>query len=150
MTAFPALAGDLDDGAAVFRYVPVAHLRDEWPRLARGLAEVRESNGEPWISEDVYAALLHGRAALYVIEDDAGELEGFGIFEVTNFSYEFRARLNIWIGWSRRRSNGHLGVEMARKIARALGIDSIVFSTPQKNAWVEKFKPLHTWYEVGT
>lgn len=144
----PELSGTADDDRLTYRYVPVPLVRDVWPALQYGLDTVRQSNGEPWINEDVYAALLHGRAALYVFEDAEGSVEGFGIFEVLNFAYEFTPRLNIWIGWSKHPHQGHLGVELARKIARAAGIESIVFSTTQENGWVKKHRKLHTWYEV--
>ncbi len=147
MIQFPDLTGSLDDDRLSFRHVPVQNLRDVWPTLQHGLQVVKQTNGESWIPEDVYAVLLHGRAALYAIYDGE-ELEGFGIYEVLNFAYEFKPRLNIWIGWSRNPAQGHLGVELSRRIARAMGIDSIVFSTTQENRWVDKFKKLHTWYEV--
>lgn len=147
MIQFPSLADSLDDDRLTFQHVPPQTLREVWPTLQHGLDVVRKTNGESWINEDVYAALLHGRAALYVIYDGE-EVEGFGIYEVLNFPYEFKPRLNIWIGWSRNPAQGHLGVELSRRIARVMGIDSIVFSTTQENRWVEKFKKLHTWYEV--
>lgn len=144
----PQIAGTVDDERLHYRYVPVPELRTVWPALQYGLEVVRKKNGEPWIAEDVYAALLHGRASLYVFEDIDGELEGFGIFEVMYFPYEFKPRLGIWIGWSKRAGQGWCGVEVARKIARVAGLESIVFSTTQEGGWLKNFKKLHTWYEV--
>lgn len=144
----PQIEGTVDDERLHYRYVPVPELRTVWPALQYGLEVVRKKNGEPWIAEDVYAALLHGRASLYVFEDIDGELEGFGIFEVMYFPYEFKPRLCIWIGWSKRPGQGWCGVEVARKIAHVAGLRSIVFSTTQKGGWLENFKQLHTWYEV--
>ena len=147
MIQFPNITGTLDDDRLTFRHVPVTELRDIWPQLQYGLDMVRKSTGESWINEDVYAALLHGQAALYVIQD-GDELEVFGIYQVLNFAFEFTPRLSIWIGWSRHPAQGHLGIEVSRKVAREMGITSIVFSTTQENRWVEKFTKLHTWYEV--
>jgi hypothetical protein len=147
MNGYPTLSGTVDDDRLTFRHVPVANLRDEWPRLRLGLDVVKSTNGEPWIAEDVYAALLHQQAGLYVFEDGE-ELVGFGIVQVMNFPYEFQPRLNIWIGWFKHPQHGHLGIEVAQKVAKALGIASVVFATPQQNRWVEKFTRLHTWYEV--
>jgi len=144
----PPLSGTVDDERLRFRHVPVPELRSVWPALQYGLEVVRKANGEPWIAEDVYAALLYGRAALYVFENIDGELEGFGIFEVINFPFEFKPRLNIWIGWSKQPGQGWCGVEVARKIARAAGLDSIVFSTTQDSGWTKRFRKLNTWYEV--
>ena len=144
----PPLQGTVDDDRLNYRYVPVPELRSVWPALQYGLEMVRKSNGEPWIAEDVYAALLHGRASLYIFEDVNGDLEGFGIFEVIHFPSEFKPRLNVWIGWSKHPAQGWIGVTLAQKIARAAGLDSIVFATTQESGWVKKFKKLHTWYEI--
>lgn len=144
----PPVQGTMDDDRLSYRYVTVPELRSVWPALQYGLEMVRTSNGEPWIVEDVYAALLHGRAHLYIFEDADGEIEGFGIFEVIHFPSEFKPRLNVWIGWSKHPAQGWMGVALAKEIARVAGIESIVFATTQESSWTKKFKKLHTWYEV--
>ncbi len=149
MIQYPDISGVLDDDRLAYRYVPVSQLHDEWPRLRHGLEVIKESNGEPWLPEDIYAALLYGRAALYIGEDsETKELEGFAIVEVMNFPYDFKQRLNLWIGYSVHPKQGHLGAEVVKRVARAMGIDSIVFSTTQESPWTANYKKLHTWYEV--
>ena len=149
MTSLPLLEGTLDDDRVRYRGVPVAQLRGVWPLLQYGLSVVRDTNKEPWINEDVYASLLHGRSVLYLFEDAAtDELLGFAVFESIFFPYEFRPRLNMWIGWAREKGLGYLGYELARRIARVAGIDSVVFCTPQENGWVKRHRKLFTWYEV--
>jgi hypothetical protein len=144
----PNIEGTLDDDAYTFRAVPTKDLRETWPLLQYGLEEVRRSNGEVWIAEDVYASLLYGQATLYLIHDAEGILQGFGIFKVFHFDYDFEPTLLVWIGWSKYRRNGHLGRELTRKIKRAAGINRAVYSTTQENPWVLKDRKLHTWYEI--
>lgn len=148
MVDIPSINGALPDLDVLFRAVPVYELRAIWPSLQEGLEQVRASNGEPWIAEDVYSSLLYSKSKLYVIENYDEELLGFVIFEPLYFPYDFEQRLNIWIGWSKHKGHGHIGVEVAKRVAKAAGIRSVVFCTPQENGWVQKFRKLHTWYEV--
>lgn len=144
----PKIAGRTADGALTYRHVAVHELRQLWPELQYGLELVRSTNGEPWIVEDVYSELLHGRADLYVFETDEGDLQGLAIFQVLYFPFEFKPRLNVWIGWSKSPRQGRYGEEVAHLLKRAAGFDSVVFATSQENAWVNKHHKLFTWYEI--
>lgn len=139
---------ELDDGRVTVALVPIPQLRAVWPELQRGLHVVRETNGEPWIPEDVYGELVTGRATLYTFRVDE-ELIGFCVLQPMTFPFTYEAALNIWVGWAKDKGNGWLGIAAAKHVAEKAGMRRIVFSTPQRNAWLdERFKPLSTWYEV--
>jgi hypothetical protein len=109
---------------------------------------VKESNKEPWLPEDVYTAVVTGRAAAYEFNEADGTHAGFGIFEIVQLEYDGDAVLNIWIGHSEKSGCSQYGVELARLIANAMGIAKIVFSTTQGNTWLKKFRLVRSFYEV--
>jgi hypothetical protein len=144
----PAISGTVDDDRLAYTYVQVQDLRSVWSELQYGLEVIRTTNHETWIAEDIYAGLLQRRLHLWVFRDQVGKLEGFGIYNVLNFDYDFVPCLNIHIGWSASPAQGWIGVELSKRIAKAAGLTRIVFSTPQDNAWVKRFKKITTYYEV--
>lgn len=148
MSQLPPINGTLDDDRLTYSYVQVQDLRAVWGELQYGLSQVRETNKEVWSPEDIYAGLLHRRLHLWVFRDQSGKLEGFGIYNVVNFDYDFIPCLNIHIGWSASPAQGWIGVELSKRIRDAAGLTRIVFSTPQENSWVKRFKKITTYYEV--
>lgn len=146
-TQDPLKHGSVDD--VQYHFVPVEGLRDIWPELQEGLEQVRASNGEPWIPEDVYARLVDSRAWLYTFYMEGGtELLGFMVLEIISMPSEYVKRLNVWVAWAKYPDHGDFGMEAARRIAHYAGLHGVVFSTPQEHSWVKKAKPITTWYEV--
>lgn len=145
----PEVSGRIDGARAGYQFVPVDELHDMWPMVRDGIEQVRVTNGEPWIPEDVYSQLVNGKAWLHVItHDDTGGLAGFTVTEVMTFPYSYQRRLNIWIGWSNAKAQGWMGIQMCQRIAEALGLHGVVFASPQVGKWTEKYTPITTWYEV--
>lgn len=149
----PATYGELPEYNGRYELVPPKDLRDIWPMLLEGLEDVRATNGEPWIAEDVYAQLINGRAWLYLCYYlDSPEMFGFFIVEPTQFPFEYQQRLNVWIGWAKekhRGKRGRMGIESAKRIAEALNYNGVVFATSQTGPWVKGLGELITaWYEA--
>lgn len=143
---FPPLKGKTSDGLLNYRFV--ADVRQMWPVILPGIIKIKETNGEPWLPEDIYANLATGAAGLYVFEDQHGVHAGFGVYEVMPMPYEANQALNICLGHAGKPAYGHYGVELSRLIAGEMGLSRIVFSTSQENAWVKNFRLLKAYYEV--
>jgi hypothetical protein len=132
-----------------YRYV--ADVRSLWPVVKPGVESIRSGDSHAWLCEDVYAALMSGRAAMYVFNDEQGAHAGFGVYEVMPLPYEANPVLNIWLGHAEKPAYGHYGVELSRKIAGSMGIERIVFSTTQdaaESAWLKQFHLMKAYYEV--
>lgn len=123
----PKISGVTSDGTIAYNYV--GNIRQIWPVILPGLVKVKETNGEPWIPEDIYAALLNGSASLYAGYRQ-GAYTGFAVLQAITFPYEDSPVLNVWIGYSVEKSSGHLGAEAARHVANEAGIERVVFSSP--------------------
>ncbi len=140
----PTISGVTTDGTISYNHV--SNIRQIWPVILPGLVKVKETNGEPWIPEDIYAALMTGNASLYAGYRQ-GAYTGFAVLQAITFPYEDSPVLNVWIGYSVEKSSGHLGAEAARHVANEAGIERVVFSSPQEG-WTAKYKKITTWYEV--
>jgi hypothetical protein len=79
-SSFPTIHGHTEDKA--LSYGLVTNIRRAWPAFLPGLQKVKETNGEPWLPEDVYAAVISGRAAAYEFNEPDGTHAGFGIFDL--------------------------------------------------------------------
>ena len=143
---FPPLTGTTSDG--VLTYAHQTDIRKAWPVILSGVQAIREANGEPWLPEDIYTALVTGRAGLYTFQDSQGVHAGFGVYSVMTLEYEANPVLNIWLGHAEKKEYGHYGVELSRLIGGAMGLERIVFSTSQENSWVKKFRLFKAYYEV--
>lgn len=96
--------------------------------IRHGIEKIITSNGEPFVPEDVYMALISGAADLYVgYRDD--EYTGFAVLRPLQFDFERVPALNIWLGYSVEKASGYLGLEVARTVAKAAGIERIVFAS---------------------
>lgn len=81
-----------------------------------GIQQIRDSNGEPWMPEDVYASLQANKATLYAFHAEDGHLAGFVVCEIVVMPFGSGADLNIWLGWSDSKGQGHYGVEVAKYV----------------------------------
>ena len=68
-----------------------------WALIREGLEKVRESSGDGWIAEDIYAALRQGSSQLYVGFDN-GAYAGFLVLTAVQ-GYHDR-RCHIWCAYS--------------------------------------------------
>jgi len=143
---FPNLSGSTSDG--VLTYALVQNIRQMWPVVLPGIQTIRECNSEPWLPEDVYAALVTGQAAMYAFNTIEGQHAGFGVYQVMPLPYEANPVLNIWLGHSETPKQAAYGVELSKLIAGAMGLERIVFSTPQQASWTKNFRLLTAYYEV--
>ena len=66
--------------------------------------------------EDIYAALLMNKATLYVFHAEDGLLAGFIVCEVIVMPFDNGPSLNIWLGWSDSKGQGHYGFEVAKLV----------------------------------
>lgn len=111
-----------------------------------GIEKIIASNGEPFVPEDVYMALISGAASLYVgYRND--EYTGFAVLRAMQFDFETKPVMNIWLGYSVEKASGYLGLEVARTVAKAAGIERIVFSSSQAR-FASQYKLITSWYEV--
>lgn len=69
--------------------------RAVWDEIRPGLEAVKAKSHAPWRPEDVYAALLAGRAFLYLGEP------GFVIVEPKEDPFTGEGELLVWIAYSR-------------------------------------------------
>lgn len=145
-SSFPDLQGHTADNVLSYRLVK--NLRSAWADLLPGILKVKETNGEPWLPEDVYVAVMCGGAAAYEFNEADGAHAGLAIFDLMQLDYGTELALNIWIGHSEKPGRSQYGVELARLIASSMGIKHIVFSTTQRNAWLKKFRLVKAFYEV--
>lgn len=140
----PTISGTSADGQATFRHEP--NIRRFWPVVKPGVEQIRDTNKEAWLSEDVFAALMAGAAQLYVFHKN-GAYAGFSVLQVMQMPFCDEPVVNIWLGYAVEKGNAHYGVELTRQVASAAGVERIVFSSPQEG-WTDKFKKITTWYEV--
>lgn len=122
-------------------------IRQLWPVILPGVEKIKSTNGESWLPEDIYAALVCNKASLYIFQKD-GAHAGFGVLEVMQLPFEVTPVVNIWLGHFDAKENGHYGIEVTKLVASAAGIERSVFSTPQDNSWVKNFRRITSWYEV--
>ena len=140
----PSITGTSADGIATFRHEPT--VRRFWPVILPGVQQIRETNKEPWLPEDIFTALVTGGAQLYVFHKE-GAFAGFSVLQVMQFPFQDEPVVNIWLGYAVEKGNAHYGVELTRQVASAAGIERIVFASPHEG-WTGKFKKITTWYEV--
>lgn len=100
------------------------------------------------MAEDIYAALTANKATLYVFHAEDGHLAGFAVYEVIVMPFDTTPSLNIWLGWSADKGQGHYGVEVSKQVAAQAGIERILFWTPQDAPWVKNFRRVTSLYEV--
>jgi hypothetical protein len=111
-----------------------------------GIEKIISSNGEPYVPEDVYMALISGSADLYV-GYRGDEYTGFAVLRPIQFDFEPMPVLNIWLGYSVEKKSGHLGIEIAHVVKEAAGLSRVVFASSQRG-WTDKHKLITAWYEV--
>lgn len=112
----PQLSGISQDGKVRFQAVQPALVRQQWPVILPGLRQIKEQNGEEWLTEDVYASLVTGKSSLYLFNKATGEFAGFAVLEAIMMPYASSPWLNIWIGYASERDYGHYGVEVAKQV----------------------------------
>ena len=122
----PQISGTSSDGVISWGYEP--DVRGMFATIRPGVEKIIASNGEPFVPEDVYMALISGAASLYV-GYRGDEYTGFAVLRAIKFDFESKPVLNIWLGYSVEKASGYLGLEVARTVAKAAGIERIVFSS---------------------
>jgi hypothetical protein len=71
-------------------------LHTHWPQIKEGIIEIKSRcPQEPWLIEDVYAALRAGWAQLHIAET------GFIVTQDLTEDYTFRPLLHVWLAYSK-------------------------------------------------
>lgn len=140
----PQIQGVSSDGAISWGHE--TDIRGTFATIRPGIEKIIASNGEPFVPEDVYMALISGAASLYMCYR-GDEYTGFAVFRAMQFDFEPKPVLNIWLGYSVEKASGYLGREMAKSVAKAAGIERVVYASSQKG-WTETDKLITSWYEV--
>lgn len=141
----PSISGVTSDGVIEYSHAP--NIRQIFPIIRPGIEKIISTNREPYVPEDVYAALVCGGASLYVGYRE-GAYAGFAVLRQMAFDFDTSPVLNIWLGYSVDRAQGAFGIEVAKAVAAAAGIERVVFSSPQKGWASAHADEITTWYEV--
>lgn len=113
--------------------VPKERLRQVWPLVVAGVAEIQKICHEPWIPEDVYAGIKSGRATLWMFL-----CPGFAGFSVTEVCPDDYGRfLNVWLLHlvNRTEENRAELLDWLDNLARFHGCPFIRFQSPR--AWAK-------------
>jgi hypothetical protein len=107
-------------------YVPPQRLRGAWLTIRPAVEQIRTTCSEPWLTEDVYAALAFGAAQLWA----RPEFDGWAIVK-TQVIVE--PVLLVWLAWSRPGTSDVVAenTEQLREIARQAGIGTLAFESPR-------------------
>jgi hypothetical protein len=141
----PRISGTSSDGVITWGHE--SDVRGIFSTIRPGIDKIIESNGEPFVPEDIYIALITGAADLYV-GYRGDEYTGFAVLKPIQFDFESKPVLNIWLGYSVEKASGYLGLEVARTVAKAAGMERIVFSSSQPR-FASQYKLITSWYEVS-
>lgn len=93
----PRISGTSSDGVITWGHE--ADVRSMFATIRAGIEKIISSNGEPFVPEDVYMALITGSADLYVAYR-GDEYTGFAVLRAIQFDFEAKPVLNIWLGYS--------------------------------------------------
>jgi hypothetical protein len=127
-------------------YVPPQELRAAWKQIKPAVQDIWAACGEPWLVEDVYAALVTGAAQLWRRPDGSGWV----VLKITQEPYSGEPMLLVWLAWSAPGTEEVVAANagQVREIARAAGVKRLVFESPRRG-W-ERRGPALGWRAVYT
>ena len=100
-----------------------------WDYILPGLLEIEKQAEPEWRPEDIYAALVHNVAELYVdIKQDP--CKSFIILQEKVSNFRPTKSLLIWVAFDKRDNAADLYMDFIEDMARARGCNKIEFWTP--------------------
>lgn len=120
---------------------PVNHdLHAVWNIVRPGIERVRIKAKAPWIAEDVYTAVVTGRATMHVGYLDQ-QYAGVLVLAVNVDSFSKEKSLLVWALYTEHSLALSYGLEDVYDIARRQGIYKIVFHSPRPG-WERRMKSI--------
>jgi hypothetical protein len=111
--------------------VAPAALHRYWPLVRAGFETVRRKACQAWWAEDLYAAVLGGRAQLCV-GTIGGRLAGAAVVCLDTEPYGGERSLLIWAAFSLHPAALRHGLREFEQIARAHGVARLRFVSPRR------------------
>lgn len=136
---------EVADRKLTLRVVQLQEIRSEWPFVREHLAKVLRKSKEPWIPEDVYAALIAGTDALLIAEC-AGEKVGALVVRKEIEQWSGKPYLFLWCISLESGFYDQTYAELAN-FARSVGVKSIRGESPRLG-WNGRARLLSATYEV--
>ena len=110
-------------------YVPPQQLRSAWLAIRPAVEQIRVECAEPWLAEDVYAALKSGAAQLWARQG----FDGWVVLQQSPFPYSDEVALLVWLAWSSPGTGEVVAqnTQQLREMARQAGIRTLAFESPR-------------------
>ncbi|AYJ85780.1 hypothetical protein D3Y57_07075 [Sphingomonas paeninsulae] len=112
--------------AAPLSHVPVAELRDVWPKIRDHVSWISERTSQPWIAEDVYHEILVGNAYLWMTPDR----ESFVVLQVQVAPYT--RDLHVWLASNQAEANAAAYWPQLLAIGREALCNRVEFESPRR------------------
>lgn len=117
-----------------------AELQAAWLLARDGLEEVRRKAKASWLAEQVFAAIVAGRATLH-IGYLHGEYAGAVVLAQNVDPFNGEKSLLVWALYTCAREALYRGLEDVKAIARQHGIGKIIFHSPRRG-WERRMKQI--------
>jgi len=102
-------------------------IRDVWHIVRTGLEELHDSSCQPWIPEDIYAAVVNRQAVLYM--DRVSSPTGFVVVQSQECPMERVKKLLLWVAYDPKESSALRLAGECESIARDTGHSAVEFVT---------------------
>jgi hypothetical protein len=105
-------------------------VRSIWETIKPAIEHVQKTCSRGWRTEDVYAALVYDKAALYVCSEDDTKQTLF-VLQIKTNEYTLKRSLFIWIGHAHNTLDRITHLADLKTIAMENGCDIIEMNSPR-------------------